>query len=266
MSEPIRLFIGAAANSIDLESQMVAEFTARKHCSLPLEITWMIQAPKGPYAGWNCATGRTPFSHFRWSIPAMCGYEGKGIYTDVDFIFRADLAELWNQDVPGVFLAKVGKKGNLHKTCCMLFDCAKAKGHVPDLPVLRKMVEPQGQMIKYFETTQPPLFSAFDGDWNAIDAKGYESVSDPRIKAIHYSRIEMQPQLKYALPRLKKEGKAHWYTGPTGPHERADLIALFDQCYSEALAAGYSLDDYRTAEFSGATRRNFTYTHSKVTA
>lgn len=265
MTGPIRLFIGAAANDADLESQMVAEYTARLHCSLPLEITWMQQAATGPYAGWKCGSGRTPFTHFRWSLPGMCGFEGRAIYTDVDFIFLADLADLWTQDIPGVLLAKVGKKGTLHKTCAMIVDCAKAKGHIPDLPALRTMADPQGTLFKYF-TEHPELYSQFAGDWNAIDLKGYDDVTDPSLKAIHYSRIEMQPSFPYAQKRLQAEGKAHWYTGPTGPHERPDLIALFDQCYHEALAAGYTLDSYRQAEFAGATRRNFTYTHSRVSA
>jgi hypothetical protein len=262
MTDTIRLFIGAAANGEDLESQMVAEYSARQHCSLPLEITWMQQAAKGPYSGWKCGSGRTPFTHFRWSLPAMCQFDGKAIYTDVDFIYRADLAELWNQPVPGVFLAKVGKKG-LGKTCCLLFDCAHAKGHVPTLDQLRRMDDPQGTLMKYFREW-PALTSNFAGDWNAIDLKGYDDIADPRIKAIHYSRIEMQPSFPYAQKRLKAEGKAHWYTGPTGPHERPELIALFDQLYREALASGYTLDQYRVGAFAGATRKNFTYSHSRV--
>lgn len=262
MTGPIRLFMGAAANGEDLESQMVAEYSARKHCSLPLEITFMQQAAKGPYAGWQCGSGRTPFTHYRWSLPAVCGFEGKAIYTDVDFCFMADLAELWNQQVPGVFLSKVGKKG-LHKTCCMLFDCAHARGHVPTLDELRRMPDPQGTLMKYFRE-RPDLYSAYEGDWNAIEIAGYEDATDPRIKAIHYSRIESQMSMKYALPRLKAEGRAHWYQGPVGPHHRLELIALFDQLYEEALAAGYTLDQYRVKAFAGATRRDFRYTHSKV--
>ena len=259
---PIRLFVGAAANDCDLESQMVLEYSLAKHASEPFQITWMQQAATGPYSGWKCGSGRTPFTHFRWSIPAMCGYEGRGIYTDSDFIFMADIAELWHQPIPNVLLTKVGKKG-LHKTCCMLFECAKAKGHVPDLDTLRAMDDPQGTMVQYFKQ-HPELYSGFAGDWNAIDLKGYDSVDDPRIKAIHYSRMEMQPQLKYALPRLQREGKSHWWTAAHGPHERLELITLFDALYAEAQVAGYTLNQYRTTPFDGATRRNFAYTHSRV--
>lgn len=259
MSDVIRLFVGADGTNCDLESQMVLEYSVRKHASAPVEIVWMQQAAKGPWSGWRCATGRTPFSHFRWSLPAMCGYEGKAIYCDSDFIFLADIAELWNQDVPGALLSRQ-PKGKFGKTCCLLFDCAHAEGHVPDLAALRKMPEPQGQMLAYF-TQRPELTSGFAGDWNALDGKGLVDLQSPHTKAVHYTRMETQPHLKYAVPRLKAEGRSHWYTGPIFPHPQADLQALFDALYQEALAAGYSLDQYRVEAFAGATRKDFRYKH-----
>lgn len=259
----IKLFVGADGANCDLESMMVCEYSARKYCSEELSIAFMQQQAKGPYAGWKCGSGRTPFTHFRWSPPAMCGYEGKAVYCDTDFIWMDDIAKLWDQPVPGVFLAKIGKKG-LHKTCCMLFDCAHAKGHVPTLERLRAMPDPQGTLMKYFKE-RPELSSAFDGDWNAIDIKGYADINDPRIKACHYSRIEMQPSFPYAQKRLAKEGKSHWYTGQTGPHDRPELIALFDQMYREALASGYTVEQYKVGAFD-SVRKDFKYAHSRVTA
>jgi hypothetical protein len=35
---------------------------------------------------------------------------------------------------------------------------------------------------------------------------------------------------------------------------------------AEALAAGYTVDQYRVDAFSGATRRNFTYSQNRVSA
>jgi hypothetical protein len=260
----IRIFVGADGANCDLESQMVFEYSLRKYAGEPVDITWMQQSATGPYSGWQCGSGRTPFTHFRWSIPAMCGFEDrKALYFDTDFIFRADIVELWNQPVPGVFLSKQGKKG-LGKTCCMLFDCAHASNYVPSLAMLKAMSDPQGAMMKYFKA-HPELSSGFDGDWNCIDLKGYADINDPRIKAIHYSRIEMQPSFPYAQARLAKEGKKHWYTGQTGPHERPELTALFEQMYREALSAGYTLEQYRVQPFE-SKRRNFTYSHSRVVA
>ncbi len=257
----IGLCVGADGGNCDLESQMVLEYSVRKYASEPVSIAWMQQSATGTFSGWQCGSGRTPFTHFRWCLPSICGYEGKAIYCDCDFIFRDDIAKLWHQDVPGVFLSKQGRKG-LGKTCCMLFDLAHAQGHVPALDVLKAMPDPQGTMVAYFKA-RPELSSGFDGDWNCIDLKGYADINDPRIKAIHYSRIEMQPSFPYAQRRLMKEHQLHWYAGPTGPHERPELTALFDQMYREALSAGYTLEQYRVKRFR-SERRNFTYSHSRV--
>lgn len=263
MSEKIRLFVGAAGNDCDLESQSVLEYSVRKHASQPVHIVWMQQAAKGPYAGWKTGSGRTPFSHFRWSIPSVCNYEGKGIYCDSDFIFMADIAELWNQDVPGVLLLK-SPEGKL-KTCCMLFDCAKAKGVVPTLDSLRHSANPNDEMLVYFRNHREHL-KAFDGDWNCIDGASYPTLTDPRIKAIHYSRMETQPHLKYAIPRLQKAGKTHWYTGEVRKHGRQELIDLFDRLLQEAIEAGYPPENYSVAHFEGQTRRNFAYSHHRGVA
>lgn len=259
----IRLFVGTSANGEDYEAEAVLEYTARKHCSVPLEITWMRQAAKGPWSGWNsCKRGRTPFSAFRWSIPAVCGYQGTAIYTDVDFFFIADLAELWTQPIPHVGLVR-NATGKL-STSCILFDCAAAKGHVPDLPVLRRMGDAHSEILAYFRT-HTALLDRFAGNWDCShfckDTKGHYALDDPSIKAIHYTRIESQLHLKHAIPRLRAQGRSHWYTGDVFPHAHSELQALFDRLLVDAKAAGYTEDRYRDTGFVAATRRDFTYKH-----
>lgn len=258
--DAIRVFVGADCHNGDLESQAVLEYTARQYASLPLEIVWM-QNGRGPWAGWQTASARTPFTHFRWSIPSVCDYAGRAIYTDSDFIFRADLAELWTQAIPGVMLVR-NPTGKV-RTCCILFDCAKAKGHVPSVETLRTLPDAQAHLVQYFKAHRA-LMAEFEGDWNCIDLKGYDDINDPRIKAIHYSRMECQPHLKHALPRLQREGCTHWYDGPTGPHWRPELQALFDALLVEALAAGYTLDRYRIAPAGKVPKRHFVYKTSRV--
>lgn len=261
MSDPIRLFVGVSANNEDLEAQAVLEYTARRFCSMPLEITWMRQAKTGPWSGWKCGSGRTPFTHFRWSIPEVCEFKGRAIYTDVDFFFRADLAELWRQPIPQVALVR-NPTGKL-STSCILFDCARAKGHVPSIAAMRRMDDAHSEALHYFRQ-HPELLAATDGDW---DCAGFEKSSrpdnprldDPRIKAIHYTRIETQLHLKHAVARLRQEGRQHWYTGEVRNHARPDLQALFDALLAEAIAAGFTPDSYRNTGFVGATRRDFTY-------
>jgi len=259
VSEAIKLFVGADGTNCDLESQAVLEWSVRKNTTRDVDIVWMQQAATGPYSGWKCASGRTPFSHFRHSIPAMCDFKGRGIYLDSDFVLMADIGELWDQPIPNVMLTKKSSKphGKL-KMCSILWDCEKAKGHVPGLDRLKQMDDPQGTLHNYFKDNDH-LVDRPQGDWNAIDAAGYSTIYDPRVKAIHYSRMSTQVQLKHCIPRLAREGKTHWYTGEIAAHPMPELQELFDKLLVEATENGYGIERYRVDAFGGATRKNFTY-------
>lgn len=263
MSATIRLFIGTSPGGEDYEAEAALFHTASKHSSLPLEVTWMRQAKKGPYSGWRMASSRTPFSAYRWSIPAMCNFEGRGIYLDADFLIHADLAELWREEIPGVIVTKRPKPAGKLKTCCTLFDCAKAKGHIAPIEGLRRMEDPQGFYTNYFKD-RPALVSTYQsGDWNAIDAF---DLSNPRIKATHYSRMEHQVHLPHAIKRLKAQGKSHWYTGPVFAHPNQDLQRHFDAMLIEAQASGLTYESFEYGSGVEISRRNFTYKSHKGTA
>ena len=263
MSDTIRLFIGTSPNGEDYEAEAVAAYTAQKFSSLPIEITWMRVAKKGPYSGWRgMSSGVTPFSSFRWSPPSMCGFEGRAIYTDVDFVFHADLAELWAEDIPGVIVTKRPKPGGKLKTCCTLFDNAKAKGHIADLDRLKTMADPQGFYGNYFKE-RPELVKHYAyGDWNAHDLF---DLSNLHIKATHYTRIEHQLHLPHAIKRLKAQGKSHWYTGPVFAHPNAALQAHFDAMLIEAQSAGVTYESFGYGSGVEISRRNFTYKFHKGT-
>lgn len=253
MSDPIRLFVGTSANGEDYEAEAVLEYSVRKHCSMPIEITFMRQAKEGPWSGWNCRSWRTPFTGFRWSLPDVCGYQGRAIYTDVDFLFVADLAELWTQPIPDGSVGLVRQPKGKLSTSCILFDCARAKGHVPPLKALRRLEDAHSDVLHYFRT-HLGLLAGCAGNWDSPD-----STKGPDVKAVHYTRIEHQLHLKHAIPRLKAEGRSHWYTGEIKSHPNDDLVALFDTLLEEAKTAGYTRDRYRVAKFDGATRRDFKY-------
>ena len=254
----IRLFVGTSAQNEDLEAMAVLEYSARKHCSMPLEITWMRQSRKGPWSGWNCRSWRTPFTGFRWALPAVCGYEGRAIYTDVDFFFLDDLAKLWTQDIPNVGLVR--KTTGKLTTSCILFDCAKAKGHVPGLDRLKALPDAHSTVLSYFRANTH-LVSPFVGNWDSPDGIGTDT------RAVHYTRIETQLHLKHAIPRLKAEGRSHWYTGEVFTHANAELQTMFDALLVDATAAGYGPNRYRVESFDGATRKDFAYKyHGKTVA
>ena len=91
LDQPIKLFIGCDPNNSDLEQMMVLDYSLHKHTSEPVEIIWM-QLSRDPSSvwysnpqtgeGWHTEKWATPFSGFRWAIPAYCGFSGRAIYMD----------------------------------------------------------------------------------------------------------------------------------------------------------------------------------------
>jgi hypothetical protein len=246
----IRVFVGCAPNHEDLESQSVFEWSLRKHASEPVAVEWMrlSRDPASPWfsdgdaRGWRTERWATPFSGFRWAIPAICNFEGRAIYSDSDVIWLADVAELARQAMaPGkVALAKA--KGSW-RFCVSLWDCAATKPHMRPLEVLR--ADPMSHRLQnaYF-AERPELIEGFAGDWNCLDGEGHADLADGALKALHYTDMSCQPQLRHALPRLKAQGRSHWFNGTVRRHPRADVEALFDRLLDEARANGYGPERY----------------------
>lgn len=277
MTDPIRVFVGAAANYEDLESQAVLENSIRKYASRPVEIEWMqlsraiepnwkeLGVPPRSFwysdgeTGWRTERWATPFSGFRWAIPAFCGFEGRAIYCDSDVIFMADIAELWDQEFqPGK--AVMAKGGASWRFCVSLWDCAAVEPHILPIEELRSNPEAHRLMTQRFAGAD--FVQSFDGDWNCLDGGDYQNLSDERIKAIHYTSISSQPSTRHALPRLAGAGLKHWYDGPVVDHWRQDIVDLFDRELAEAITSGYPLERYTAlppfGEYRKASLRNYT--------
>lgn len=256
----IRVFVGCAPGD-DIESQAVLEYSLRRHASQPVEIVWMQLSadPKSPFFSerWRTERWSTPFSGFRWAAPHLCGFEGRAVYMDSDVIVMADIAELWKQFFASgkCVIAKGGK--DAWRFCVTLFDCAAVKPHIPPLAVLQNPVAHQGMIARF---RSAPFVQPFQDNWNCIDGEDHTSLDDPAIKIIHYSDEATQPHLRYAVPRLEREGRKHWFDGRVKPHWRADLVALFDKLLSEAKAAGYDPSRYavaRPVDYRLASHRNY---------
>ena len=246
-SDTVKLFVGTDPNGCDTESLAVLEYSARLHCSMPLEIEFMKISKEGFWSGWNSQLWATPFSGFRWGVPARCGYKGKAIYCDSDFIFMDDLANLWNQKFePGkAVMAKGGQHG--WRYCLAFWNCEEAQKYILPIDRLRSVPEAHSRMMHFF-MTNPALVQQFKGNWNCVDGEDYQDLKDPDIRAIHYSSMQHQPQLKYALPRLAQKGQKHWFDGQVETHWRQDLINLFDKMLDKAIEANYNPRNYETNE------------------
>jgi hypothetical protein len=177
----------------------------------------------------------TPFSVFRWAIPHVCNFEGKAIYMDVDMIARADIASLWNQEMPKAILWKDEKN-----SCVMLMDCAKLKNVLPPFESMRRK---QGGYSVYRDINARPHATKFAGNWNCLDGEQYRTLADPDIKVLHFTTVPTQPHLKWALPRLKEAGMQHWNRQAAGmPHARPDVQPLVDNYGSERRSLAIPLN------------------------
>jgi hypothetical protein len=265
--ERIRVFVGTPANNEDLECQAVLAWSLKKHHPADdVDLTWMMLSrdpqsfwysnpQANPRQGWNTKTWATPFSPLRWGIPAACNYEGKAIYCDSDQIFMADVAELWNQPLNGK-VALMSKDG---ASCCFLMDCAAMRGILPRIEDLKS----DPQVYRHVRGKIAQHSGVFTGDWNCrdgvcrdpINPHDYDTIYNPDVKLLHYTRIPTQPNHKYARERLKKEGKPHWFPGPDEPHPKKEVTELFDRMYAECVEANQGPETFRTSPEFGAYGR-----------
>ena len=256
----VRIFVGCDSNDCDLEQMMVLEYSLRKHATLTLDISWMrlsTQSVSPWYSapstaeGWRTQHWATPFSGFRWAIPALCHYQGRAIYMDTDILALGDIAELWRAPIvePAVVLAKPEQRS--FRFCVSLWDCARARPHLPPIEALQSAPEAHARCGRYF-ASHPELVGAIDPAYNCVDGEG---IGVEHIRMLHYSDMATQFSHRHAWPRLAREGKTHWFDGKLLPHPRRDLETLFERHLQEAYATGRTLDDYRNPHPVGALRK-----------
>ena len=139
-------------------------------------------------SGFDRSDWKTGFSRYRFAIPALAGQQGSAIYNDVDQIYLADPAELFDMDMGDRAYLSITRR----ETSVMLLDCEKL-GRLwtyEDALVRRK---------KHFRALAEDLWGELDGAWNARDWE-YEP---GRSKLLHYSTLHTQPwrpfpkQLRY---------------------------------------------------------------------
>lgn len=252
----IKVFVGCAPNHEDAESQAVFEWSLRKHTKAAVEIEWMMLS-RNPASvwysngvnGWQTQRWATPFSGFRWAIPEVCGFEGRAVYSDSDVIWLGDIAELDRQEIaaPAVVLAK---GGNSWRYCVSLWDCRRAADHVPSLHALRSDPMSHHRMTSHYHQ-RPKLTQAFADDWNCLDGQGHADLNSPKLKALHYTDMSTQPQLRHALPRLQACGRKHWFNGTVRRHPRHDIVELFDTLLEEACRHGFDVENYTRTPLYG---------------
>lgn len=201
----------------------------------------LLDDPESFWSGFDSSLWATPFSGFRWAIPARCEFAGRAIYMDSDVIVQADIAQLWRHPMGAGKVAIARGDKAAWRFCVSLWDCDAAAAFVLPLHELKRadghqrmtaMVRQHREMIEPFK----------NGQWNYCDSEDRTPIEKARI--VHYTDMSCQPHLKHAIPRLMSKGQRHWYDGQFRPHPRPEVEALFDREYEAAIKAGFTPGNY----------------------
>jgi mitochondrial fission protein ELM1 len=131
--------------------------------------------------GFDRRRWRTGFTNYRYAIPDFAGRAGKAVYNDVDQIYLADPALLFDLEM--------GEHGYLaisaSDTSVMLIDCERM------WPIWNREVAATGSKHALLAKPKamPGLWGALDPQWNARDQEYVEGLT----KCLHYTALHQQP-------------------------------------------------------------------------
>lgn len=170
---PVRLYVGTEPGQHRAERVFVWSIERVRDRSRRYEIHLMHDLE-----GFDRTRWLTGFTNYRFVIPHFAGGTGRAIYNDVDQIYLADPAELFDSEM--------GERGFLaiseRDTSVMLVDCARM-APVWTLELARR------ERRKAIERQARHLWGALDRAWNARDLE----YAAGRSKVLHFTTIHTQP-------------------------------------------------------------------------
>jgi mitochondrial fission protein ELM1 len=173
---PVRIFLGTQDEQYRAERIF---FYAIERVRDPAR-TYEVHVMKN-LAGFNRKGWRTGFTNYRFAIPDFAGRTGKAIYNDVDQIYTADPALLFDLDL--------GEHGYLavsaSDTSVMLLDCARMAEWWTHVAAV---TQTKAQLLAPIKA-RPELWGPLDAGWNARDMEFVEG----RSMLLHYTAMHTQP-------------------------------------------------------------------------
>jgi hypothetical protein len=132
--------------------------------------------------GFDRLKWKTGFTAYRYAIPDLAGQTGRAIYNDVDQIYLADPAELFDMDMGGCGQLCITEK----ETAVMLLDCEKMA------TIWHRKDAENSERHKFFRHRVQAIdgmWGRLSGVWNARDHEFEAGVS----KLLHFTTLQMQP-------------------------------------------------------------------------
>ncbi|MDX6748632.1 ELM1/GtrOC1 family putative glycosyltransferase [Geminicoccaceae bacterium 1502E] len=173
---PVRIFLGTEDAQYRAERIFFFSVEKVRDPSRVYEIHLMKNVE-----GFDRRRWRTGFTNYRYAIPDFAGGHGKAIYNDVDQIYLADPALLFDLDMEGKGYLAISPKD----TSVMLIDCERM------LPMWnRQTASSQGKHALINKpASMPGLWGQLDPHWNARDQEYVEG----RTMCLHYTALHQQP-------------------------------------------------------------------------
>lgn len=184
---PVRIFLGSEPLQARAERVFLWSVKQHRDPARVYEVYLMKDLAGFDRSGW-----KTGFTNYRYAIPALAGNHGRAIYNDVDQIYLADPAEMFDLDMKGAGILCITERDN----SVTLIDCAvmASRWTLKDAQA--------GERHKHFRDAayDNGLWGRLPPEWNARDSEYEAGVS----KCFHFTTLQTQPwrpfpdQLRYA--------------------------------------------------------------------
>lgn len=172
----VRIFLGTEPAQYRAERIFVFALAQVRNPDRRYEIYRMTGLPGFDQTGW-----RTGFTNYRFAIPDLAGRHGRALYNDVDQLYTADPAELFDQPM--------GEHGYLalapRETAVMLIDCERMQrcwNMKAATTISKKKLHAAASDI-------PGNFGILDAIWHARDLEYKHGES----RLLHYTTLHLQP-------------------------------------------------------------------------
>ncbi|MGS0940669.1 ELM1/GtrOC1 family putative glycosyltransferase [Pseudomonas luteola] len=172
----VRIFLGTEPAQYRAERIFVYSLEQVRNPNRRYEVYRMIRLP-----GFDESRWRTGFTNYRFAIPDLAGRHGRAIYNDVDQIYTADPADLFDQPM--------GEHGYLaltpNDTAVALIDCER----MIEVWNFEKARCESKKALHAQAAEKPGLWGQLDPVWHARDLE-YEH---GRSRLLHYTTLHLQP-------------------------------------------------------------------------
>lgn len=173
---PVRVFLGTERAQHRAERVFLWSIERVRDPGRVYEI-WLMKS----LGGFHSRRWTTGFTNYRFAIPHFAGQSGRAIYNDVDQIYLADPAELFDLPLDDHGFLAIARDDS----SVMLIDCARM-ARVWSFERAQHASKPE---LLREALAIPGLYGPLAGDWNARDGE-YQA---GRSKLLHYTTLHTQP-------------------------------------------------------------------------